>query len=199
MCGRYYIDDDITDDDIVKLIGELKQQLAFLDDNDKIRLSGEIFPTDIVPIIANNKSLAPTPFMMKWGYSVSWEKRRPIINARSETASEKTLFKEGMTKRRCLIPASNYFEWQKTKDGKVKFAIKPRGEKAMYMAGIYRFEDNKPVFTILTRSPGKNIAFIHDRMPVILPKEIHSDWLNINNEADRVIEAAMLDMEYKTA
>ena len=70
MCGRYYIDDDVTDDDIVKLIGELKQQLAFMDDNDKIRLSGEIFPTDIVPIIANNKSLAPTPFMMKWGYSV---------------------------------------------------------------------------------------------------------------------------------
>ena len=74
-----------------------------------LKTSGEIFPSDIVPVLANNRQMNIEPFAMRWWYS--FPNSRPIINARSETASQKALFKDGMLQRRCLIPASNYFEW----------------------------------------------------------------------------------------
>ena len=77
----------------------------------------------------------PTPFAMQWGYTMLDRKR--IINARSETASEKPMFKDGMLQRRCLIPASHYFEWEKREAKKIKYAIRPEGAKLLYMAGIY--------------------------------------------------------------
>ena len=208
MCGRYYIDDDIDDEELKVLFKAIQMKIDSMggiyiteDKNnfDKIKLSGEIFPTNIVPIVANSKSLAPTPFLMKWGYTAPWDEKKQVINARSETASSKGMFKDGMKNRRCLIPATNYFEWQKTDAGKVKHAIKPRGSNVLYMAGLYRIEHEKPVFTILTRNPAPEISFIHDRMPVILPKVIHKDWLDINNNADEVLESALQDMEFKTA
>ncbi len=66
--------------------------------------------------------------------------------------------------RRCLIPASGYYEWEKRGKEKIKYAIRPEGARLLYMAGIYRIEKGAPVFTILTREVALGIAFIHDRM-----------------------------------
>ncbi len=197
MCGRYYIDNEIDDDELEEILEEIQRKIDSLDDLSKIKLHGEIFPTDIVPIVANNKKLAPTPFMMKWGFTAPWDDKKQVINARSETAAEKGMFKKSLKERRCLIPATNYYEWQKTDAGKIKHAIKPLGDKMMYMAGIYRLEREKPVFTILTREPVDSIAFIHNRMPVIIPKELKGDWLNINFDAQDIMKEAVIDVEYK--
>jgi putative SOS response-associated peptidase YedK len=197
MCGRYYIDNEIDDDELEEILQEIQRKIDSMDDLSKIKLSGEIYPTNVVPIVANNKNLAPTPFMMKWGFTAPWDEKKQIINARSETASQKNMFKKSLTERRCLIPATNYFEWQKTDAGKVKHAIKPRDQKMMYMAGLYRYEHDSPVFTILTREPAENISFIHNRMPLILPRELKGDWLNHDNDAEDVMRAALMDMEFK--
>ncbi len=197
MCGRYYIDDEIDEDELQAIFDEINRKYPEIKDDKSMKLSGEIYPTNIVPINANNKCLSPTPYMMKWGFTAPWDDKKQVINARSETASSKAMFKESMLKHRCLIPATNYFEWQKTSEGKIKRSIKPLGSTLMYMAGIYRLEDKKSVFTILTRSPAPMISFIHDRMPVILPKEAVGDWLNIDYIADDVIKAALLDIDYK--
>ena len=146
-------------------------------------------------VIANSKSLQPTPFAMKWGYSLA--DRRPLINARSETAETKPLFRDGMQQRRCLIPASHYFEWQQLANKKIKNAIKPVNSTAMYMAGLYRFQNGVPEFIILTREPGESIRHIHDRMPVILPREALKDWMNLNYNAAEVMRSAMLDMAFE--
>ena len=136
---------------------------------------------------------------MKWGYSMG-DGRRPVINARSETAADKPLFKDGMAQRRCLIPASSYFEWAKQDGQRVKYAIRQRSSHMIYMAGLYRIENGtEPVFTILTREPVQNIAFIHDRMPVILPEGATCDWLNLRYKADEVLKAAVLDVEFAPA
>ena len=119
-----------------------------------------------------------------------------IINARSETAAEKPMFRDGMQQRRCLLPASHYFEWEKRQREKIKYAIKPSGSDMLFMAGLYRIEGNKARFTILTRTPADNISFIHDRMPVILPKEAMNDWLNPKYAAVDVIRSAVLDVDY---
>ena len=67
------------------------------------------------------------------------------------------------------------------------------------MAGIYRLEKGFPVFTILTRAPADSIAFIHDRMPVILPDEAKADWLNPKYAADDLIRHAATEVQFQMA
>ena len=196
MCGRYYIDDDDTVEELRAIIMELQRKLDEQNNAETVK-TGEVFPTDVVPVIANNKHLVPTPFAMKWGYSLPDGKL--IINARSETAAEKPLFRDGMLNRRCLIPATNYFEWEKRGKEKVKYAIRPSGRPMLYMAGIYRIEKGRAVFSILTREPAEQIVFIHDRMPVILPDATIADWLDPHNSAEELLREASLDIAYVTA
>ena len=69
----------------------------------------------------------------------------------------------------------------------------------IYLAGIYCKEGNRAACTILTREPAESIAFIHNRMPVILPSEAIGDWLNVRYEATDVLKAAQTDMGYRLA
>lgn len=200
MCGRYYLADisESERDEYLKILDEIQREMESSNGIIDVKTTGEVFPSDTVPVIANNKNLRPKPFVMKWGYSYK-NGGRPIINARSETASQKYMFKDGMKQRRLLVPAMHYYEWEKQGSSKIKHAIRPVGTKMMYMAGIYRIDNGVPEFSILTREIAPDIAFIHDRMPVILPESVHKDWLNIDYNANDVIKAALLDMEYKVA
>ena len=101
-----------------------------------------------------------------------------------------------MTQRRCLVPAAHYFEWEKRGREKIKYAIKPADVSVLYMAGIYRIENGVPVFSILTREPASSISFIHDRMPVILPCALMTDWLNPRFKAEEVLRSATLDISF---
>lgn len=197
MCGRYYIEDDDVQEELLKIIEEVQRRTSAAENPVALKAHGEIFPTDTVPVIANNRDMRPTPFAMQWGYTMPDGKR--IINARSETALEKPLFKDGMLQRRCLIPASGYYEWEKRDGKKIKYAIKPEGANLLYMAGIYRMEKGLPVFSILTREVAPGIAFIHDRMPVILTEASRRNWLDIHNPADEIIREALLDMSFAVA
>lgn len=71
---------------------------------------------------------------MCWSYLLSNSKR--VINTHSETTASRALFRDGMRQRRCLIPASNYVEWERNDSGKVKYAIRSRQIGLMYMASI---------------------------------------------------------------
>ncbi|HIV31561.1 MAG TPA: SOS response-associated peptidase [Candidatus Pullichristensenella excrementipullorum] len=194
MCGRYYIESEDSTLELLAIIDEVNRRSKV----GPVK-TGEIFPTDLVPVIANNRSQRQSAFAMRWGYSMG-DDRRPIINARSETAASKPMFKDGMAQRRCLIPATHYFEWAEQSGKMVKYAIRQSGSDMIYMAGLYRIEHGTdPVFTILTRSPAENIAFIHDRMPVIIPAAAMNDWLNISYNANEVIRAAVLDVVFQIA
>ena len=195
MCGRYYIAEDDMTEELVRIIDAINRKNT----PEGLKTSGEIFPSDVVPVLANSRKQDVQPFAMRWGYS--YPGNRPIINARSETASTKPMFKDGMLQRRCLVPASHYFEWQKTDGRKIKHAIRPVNSHMLYLAGIYHLENHDgvvvPTFTVLTREAAPGIAFIHHRMPVMLPNEYVSDWLNTNYKADEVIQSALLDMEFQ--
>lgn len=166
-----------------------------------MKTSGEVFPSDIVPVLANSRQQDVQPFAMRWGYT--FPNSKPVINARSETAAIKPMFKDGMKQRRCLIPATHYYEWEHRGRQSIKYAIRPERSRMLYLAGIYHLEKHDdvivPTFTVLTREASPGISFIHDRMPVILPSEITTDWLDSRNYAVEVIQAAMLDMEYHPA
>ena len=131
---------------------------------------------------------------MKWSYQLPDGKL--IFNARSETAAQKAMFADGMRQRRCLVPADYYYEWQKTGQGKQKYAIAPADVNGFFLAGIYRIEQGRPVFSILTKDPAESIAFIHNRMPVILPNEVMSDWLNPKYNGIEILGSAASDMQF---
>ena len=162
-----------------------------------VKTVGEIFPSEKVPVIITSRAQKIIPFPMEWGYSTSDGNR--LINARSETASQKPTFKDGMLHRRCIIPASWYFEWNRNEKGKPKYAIGIEQKEVIYMAGIYRYEHDRPVFSILTREPAESIQFIHNRMPVILPREAIRNWLNTSFRADEILRSASLNVSYRLA
>jgi len=197
VCGRYHIDEKGLPDELERIIDELNRKKT----PEGLKTSGEIFPTDIVPVLANSRKQDVQPFAMRWGYT--FPNNKPIINARSETAATKPMFKDGMLQRRCLIPASNYFEWENRDGRRIKYAIRPAHTNMLYLAGIYHLENHNgvvvPTFTILTREAAPGIAFIHHRMPVIVPGEYTSDWLNANFKAEEIIQSALTDMQYHTA
>ena len=187
MCGRFYVPEDSE-------ITMLRKVVENLESRNVTVKTGEVSPGDVAAVIASNRELKPQPFGMLWGYHLPNGKL--LFNARSETAAQKAIFADGMAHRRCLIPASHYFEWQDTPDGKAKYAIAPKESSGMLLAGIYRFENNLPVFTILTRTPSDDIAMIHDRMPVILPREAAADWLNPRYHGEEILSAALTNMKF---
>ena len=196
MCGRYWIEPDDTSEQLKEIIDTINRRQAESETPKSIK-TGEVFPTDIVPIVANSRSLKKTPFLMQWGFSGFGREKRPIINARSETAMERPMFREPLLERRCLIPASHYFEWQTQGRTKIKHAIRTI-EPMIFMAGIYRFEKDKPlpVFSILTRSAAPEIEHIHDRMPVILPSSLCDEWLKPDADVQKLIASADNRVEY---
>lgn len=188
MCGRFFVPEEEGPAILRAIMEELSRKGTTVK-------TGEIFPGDVAAVIAMNRRLEPRVFAMEWGYRAPGGRR--IINARSETAAQKPMFADGMRHRRCLIPAVNYFEWERSSGGRTKYAIAPQNSEGFFLAGLYRLEDGKPVFTILTRAPASSIAFIHDRMPVMIPQSAAGDWLDPRVPGETVLEAAVSDVEYR--
>lgn len=188
MCGRYYIETDDKESRIREIIDEINKKYENEPELTAMK-TGEIFPTDVVPAVT-----AEEPKLMKWGFPRFGGKGQ-VINARLESADEKPLFRQSFAGRRCLLPASNYFEWEKT-GTKKKYAIGLR--EPLFMAGLYRFEESMqlPVFVILTRPAAESLSFIHDRMPVILPKAMQEKWLTGTAGVQEVLNGSVEDLEY---
>ncbi len=190
MCGRYYIEDEDSPEELQRIIEVLNRRC-----DTSVKTSGEIFPSDTVPVLALNRKLDLSPFSMRWGYSL--KEGRLVINARSESVQTTPLFKDGMANRRCLIPASAYFEWRKNGSGREKHRIYARGNSMFYMAGVYRLIDGICEFAVLTKAPDDNISFIHDRMPVIFTGERAFDWLDKSADSGYLLNKATSAVEFQ--
>ena len=193
MCGRYYIESDQADSELADILEELQRIHGNSEAHAAMKL-GEIFPTNIVPVL-----FSQGPTLMKWGYSGYGNR---VINARSETVLEKPMFRRSMMERRCLLPASGYFEWMRTPSGgksKQKYALFQAGQSTIYMAGLWREEQGEalPVFVILTKAAGAGIAEIHNRMPVILPEAARKAWLSTSADPGRLMDMAAESMDYR--
>ena len=197
MCGRYWIAESEETEEIV---GEAQRSplMKRWNRTTGITTRGEIRPTDVVPVIASDRSGRRAVFPMKWGYT----ERSLLINARSETAARTPAFREDWLRRRCIVPASWYYEWEHLtgSDGRKhtgrKFMLQPRGSTMTWLCGLYRIEDNLPVFVILTREPGAEIRFIHDRMPLILPEELTREWIRPGARPEELLREAVTDMVF---
>jgi len=125
---------------------------------------------------------------LRWGLIPSWAKGPEIghrlINARAETAAQKPSFRTAFRRRRCLVPADGFYEWQRRDGAKQPYYIHPRDDGAAFaFASLWeRWLDPAggaiDSFTIVTTTANRLLAPLHDRMPVILPPESYTRWLD---------------------
>jgi putative SOS response-associated peptidase YedK len=138
--------------------------------------------------------------LLQWGLVPSWARDTKIafqcINARSETAAEKPAFRAAFKRRRCLIPASGFYEWQKKGKEKQPFLFQLRDGSTFAFAGLWErwsgpHGDGRETCTILTTTANDLVRPYHERMPVILPAEYHADWLNPDAAAPEWLQAVL--------
>ena len=175
MCGRYTLIADL---------GDLAQRFEF-DGTDLSYDPGyNIAPTESVLTVTNFDGREAAH--MRWGLIPFWAKDPKIgarmINARAETVAGKPAFRNAMKRRRCLVLADGYYEWQKTPAGKRPYRIILKSGEPFAMAGLWEtWKDPQgnvvPSCTIITTAANDFLAPIHNRMPVILPRESEEMWL----------------------
>ena len=172
MCGRYRLDADQRDmEEIIRALNRREEKLG----GDKpVKTSGDLYPGDRVPVLCRGRSGGIGAFAMEWGYHMDG---RLLINARLETAAQKPSFRDGMRSRRCLMPMSAYYEWERCGNARVKYRIAPSGEGLRCLAGVYCLEADGARFAVLTMEAAQELSFIHDRMPVLVPYAAGEAWL----------------------
>jgi putative SOS response-associated peptidase YedK len=145
--------------------------------------TGEIFPTNIVPVITGVSGNKKNADLFKWGFPNYRQNSGVIINARCETLSEKPTFRKLLKNNRCLVPASGFYEWKAIENRKEKYLIRSAPDKLMYFAGLYNnFTDKNGIpftsFVIITTEANSQMSQIHTRMPVILSSVEAMHWIN---------------------
>lgn len=173
MCGRF---------SQTKPLDDLASFFELYDSAQKPNLQPRwnIAPTQMSAVVRNSggqRALA----MLRWGFA--GPNNAPLINARSETAASKPTFAEAFAQRRCLVPADGFYEWQAMDGQKTKqpWRIGLKGGGVFAFAGLWQTEpafDNAECFTILTTAANEYLSHLHERMPVILPREQFGLWLD---------------------
>jgi putative SOS response-associated peptidase YedK len=181
MCGRY------------ALYGPKSRSRAeqeYFGSIDQYPANYNVAPSQVMPI-ARLTDGRPELVQAKWGLVPHWANNEKFafkcINARSETVASSPAFRGAYrTKRRCLIPASGFYEWKKSPDGKQPFFITRPDESMLAFAGLWeqwKRPDGEPLttYTIITTDANDTMAHLHNRMPVILRPEDYSDWLSADD------------------
>ena len=180
MCGRFVRSSSA--DELARVFGVDNPGLDF-------KPSFNIAPTQTILIINNdgNKQLGSC----RWGLIPPWSKDPSIgsgmINARAETVDRKPSFKTPFKKYRCLIIADGFFEWEKEKTKKRPVYIRLRSHEPFGMAGLYSAwkspsGEKTCTCTIITTEANEILKPIHERMPVIVPREEEDFWLDPGNQ-----------------
>jgi putative SOS response-associated peptidase YedK len=133
---------------------------------------------------------------MRWGLIPSWwskslkEMRLATFNARAETVAQKPMFRAAFKRKRCIIPASGYYEWKTTPDGKQPFYFTAKNGPVLSIAGLWdewKDKDSGKTMkscTMIITEPNKFVAKVHDRMPVLLKPDQFEPWLSGNAGTD---------------
>jgi putative SOS response-associated peptidase YedK len=195
MCGRYTF--FALDTDFEERFGATP--------TDSLEPRYNAAPTQSLPVIRNDSPEAIT--RLRWGLIPRWadNERTQFINARAETLREKGSFAQAFEQRRCLVLADGFYEWTETESGNQPFRVTRADREPFCMAGLWeRFTppetqsgldaftdggsevgspggaDPNPIetFTIVTTDPNEVVGDLHDRMPVVIPREAERRWLD---------------------
>ena len=205
MCGRFVVANVASE-----LVGVLRVDV---EGDDLPAPSYNVAPTAQVGIVLDSAKTDPPTRRLesaRWGLIPGWAKDPKIgvkaFNARSEELEDKPMFRQALIKRRAIVPATGYYEWATTDDGKVPYFITPADGSPMLFAGLYEWwkdpqkaEDDPSKwllsFTILTRDAVAPLGSIHDRMPLFVDADFADAWLdtevdNVGDLLDAAVDAA---------
>lgn len=178
MCGRFTL---------AATVEEIAAEFGVSDVLVEHQPRYNIAPTQEVLVVVKNGERRLEQF--RWGLVPHWTKelnsRSSRINARAETVVEKPIYRVPFAKRRCLVVADGFYEWQKVGDRKVPMYIRLKSGRPFGFAGLWDIwvspDGGEPLksCTIITTTPNELLKPIHDRMPVILPHDAIDDWLAI--------------------
>jgi putative SOS response-associated peptidase YedK len=199
VCGRYAASANPDD-----LVAEF--EVERVDEPERMQPDWNVAPTKDVPAVLTRRDrsepedVEPLRLLrpVRWGLVPSWAKDPSIgsrmINARMETVAQKPAFRRAFAKRRCLLPADGYYEWYAAESGpKQPFFISGRDGHPLAMAGIYEFwrdpaadPESPDVWlwscAVLTTTAEDEVGRIHDRMPLLVPRERWGEWLDPSND-----------------
>lgn len=153
--------------------------------------------TDIPVIVLEGNDLARRVLrLFHWGLVPSWAESRKIgyklINARGETAADKPAFRNAFARRRCLVPADRFYEWEQREDGsKQPYAVTMADHAPFAMAGLWEHwtgPDGEELLSAIILTTGANelVAHVHERMPVILESKDYNRWLDPVTDKDEL-------------
>ena len=177
MCGRF---DNLIARDAYR--GLFKAQRL---PKSNFPLRYNVAPTDQIPIVRIDPRDGEREVVMaRWGLIPFWMKEKPKvphINARAETVDKLPLFREAFAKRRCLIPATGFYEWQEREDGKQPYRFRRKDLEPFAFAGVWEFArlggEGILSTAIIVGKANPLVGAVHDRMPVMLMSEDYDRWL----------------------
>jgi putative SOS response-associated peptidase YedK len=186
MCGRYTLTSPAQQ--IAELFGVLVPAVSWVS-------RYNIAPGTEIPVVRASAEGGRQLDSLHWGLAPSWmaerPTRRPMINARSETVAEKPSFRSAFRKRRCLVPADGFYEWQKGPGGKKPYLMRRPDHAPFALAGLWEHWEDGAGETLtscalLTTTPNGQMEAIHDRMPVVLAPEAWASWLDTETSPDKL-------------
>lgn len=183
MCGRYAIYGPVSLSREAKaVVREMDSEMwRMLDAREQYNVA----PTQLAPVIVYGEGGYHLR-EYRWGLIPSWSKdpkaAAKMINARVETVADKPAYRAAYRRRRCLVPASGYYEWKGEPGSKQPFYIHAPDNQLLVMAGLWegwRAAEGDPwihTYTVLTGEPGRVSGDVHDRQPVILSPDLWQPW-----------------------
>lgn len=193
MCGRYTL--HTSANDVAKRFNLASKP------KEELRPNFNVTPTQVMPVITEDENGNRTVEFMKWGIPriLGKDVVKELINTRSDKAFG-GFWRKTVCNRRCLIPATGFYEWKTAKDGKTPYFIHPKGEDLYAFAGIWdtwKSDDGHEIraYSIMTAEPNKEMKAIHNRMPVMLHQEDEAAWLAPSNDTADSLERLLYPSE----
>lgn len=191
MCGRYAFFSPV----------EAMRRAFAVADPPPLEPRYNIAPTQQVPVIRQSEPGQRNVALLHWGLIPAWARERSIgnrmINARAETLADRPAYRAAFRKRRCLVAADGWYEWQATAGGKQPWFITARAEGPLGFAGLWESwrdpQSGEPLesCTIVTTDAVAPIAQIHRRMPAVLPPEAYAAWLDPSAQDPEALSALL--------
>ncbi len=192
MCGRYYVNDTFEKEVrilIKELHGQFRGESVSAAEAFASPEGSDVFPGSSALILKEGAGDLEAVQMI-WGFP-NPKGKGLLINARAETVFQKPAFSDSILKRRCIIPASRFYEWDQSK---TKVTFYREKKDMLYFAGFYRRFGEEERFILLTTAANDSMKQTHDRMPVILEKDEILSWIRKENETRRFLEKKMPEL-----